>query len=272
MIFEILTTSIIGGIALKAFVKKQGLASNDSGKIQRIISLAGLNVKYGSQTLTTLLIRKKQYNWGTEYCYRIPLGRSYDEYLAKQRVLEDALNDRRQRISFADLKALQLDTNIIDNLKTLWTNKLTERKEIERLFDGLLKIRVYNEPLSKQITWDDNLLTPGTWSVPIGYTRNGEIICHDFDKSKHLIVAGATGFGKSVILKLIVVTLIKQQPENTELSLFDLKGGSAFHRFKDCKQVKYYGRNPEDVAEMLEQVQNDMEKAFKSVVDKGFEM
>lgn len=89
MIFEILTTSIMGGIALKAYVKKKGLSTNDSGKIQRIISLSGLNVKDGKDTLTTQLIRKTEHSWGMEYKYRIPLGRSFDDYLNKQRILEE---------------------------------------------------------------------------------------------------------------------------------------------------------------------------------------
>ena len=271
MLFEVLTTTVMGGIALKAYVKKQGLTTNDSGKIQRIISLSGLNVKDGKDTLSTQLIRKKHYDWGWEYAYRIPLGRSFDDYLAKQRVLEDGLNNRRQRVTIADLKALQLDGNLITSLKTLRKRKLTEHKEVEVTFDGLLKIRVYDEPLPSKIEWDESLLTSGSWAVPIGYMRNGEVIEHDFDKSKHLIVAGATGFGKSVILKLIVTTLIRQQNENTELSLFDLKGGSAFQRFRDCKQVKYYARNPQDVAELLERVQTDMQTAFESVVDNGYE-
>jgi hypothetical protein len=55
MIFEIVTTSIMGGIAMKAYVKKKGLVNNDSGKIQRIISLSGLNAKVGKDTLTTQL-------------------------------------------------------------------------------------------------------------------------------------------------------------------------------------------------------------------------
>jgi S-DNA-T family DNA segregation ATPase FtsK/SpoIIIE len=55
MIFEIVTTSIMVGIALKAFVKKKGMVTNDSGKIQRIISLSGLNAKVGKDTLTTQL-------------------------------------------------------------------------------------------------------------------------------------------------------------------------------------------------------------------------
>lgn len=271
MLFEIVTTTIFGGIALTAYIKK-GETKNDSGKIQRIISLSGLNIKDGKNTLTTQLIRKKKYDWGMEYKYRIPFGRSHEDYLNKQRILEDGLNNRRKRITVNDLKTLfPLDSNIIENIKELWTNKLTDKKEIEILYDGLLIVRVYDEPLPTQIYWDESYLKRGTWSVPIGLIRNGETIWHNFDKDKHLIIAGATGYGKSAILKLITTMLIEQQPDNVELSLIDLKGGSAFHRFKDCKQVKYYSRDPEEAEEVLKDIQIDMNESFKNVVDKGFE-
>lgn len=271
MLFEILTTTFFGGIALKAFVEKNNLAGNESGKIQRIMSLSGLNVKDGDKTLTTQLIKKKQYEWGWEYKYRIPLGRSFNDYQNKLEVLQDGINNRRKRITFADLKTLDFEKNILPQLLQLWKKKLTEQKEIELDYDGLLIIRVYDHPLPKQISWNEQFLKMGTWQVPIGITRNREIIYHDFDKSKHLIIAGATGYGKSAILKLIVTSIIVQQPLHAEFSLIDLKGGSAFHRFKDCKQVKYYSRNPETAREVLQAVQNDMNKSFETVVNRGYE-
>lgn len=268
--FEVFSTIIFGGIGIAAYMKK-GNAKNDSGKIQRIISLSGLNVKDGKSTLTTQLIRKKKHDWGMEYKYRIPLGNSFNDYLNKMDVLQDGLNNRRKKIKLNDLKSLQFDSNIINQLRELWDKKLTESKEIELDFDGLLIIRVYDKPLSKQIQWNESYLKLGTWSVPIGFTRNGEMIRHNFDKDKHLIIAGATGYGKSAILKLITTMLIEQQPENVELSLIDLKGGSAFHRFKDCKQVKYYSREPSEAEEVLKDIQIDMNISFKNVVDKGYE-
>lgn len=271
VLFEILTTSFFGGIAATAFVKKQGLSSNESGKIQRIMSLSGLNVKDKDKSLTTQLIKKKQHSWGWEYKYRIPLGRSFNDYLNKIDVLQDGINNRRKRIKFADLKALKLDATILQQLQELFRNKLTQTKEIELDFDGLLIIRVYDKPLATKIDWDELLLRPKSWAVPIGYTRNGDIIYHDFDKSKHLIIAGATGYGKSAILKLITTTLIEQQLEHTELSLIDLKGGSAFHRYRNCKQVKYYSREPEEVVEILKAIQINMNESFEKVVDNGFE-
>lgn len=271
MIFEILTTSIFGGIAATAYVKQKSLNSNDSGKIQRILSLSGLNIKDGKNTYTTTLIRKKQHGWGWEYKYRIPDGRSFKQYQEKLDVLQDGLNNRRKRIKFSDLTKLKLDKTIIQQLQELWKNKLTEQKEIEMEYDGLLIIRVYDKPLPSKIDWNEILLKPKSWSVTIGFKRNGEIIYHDFDKSKHLIIAGSTGYGKSAILKLITTTLIEQQPDNTELSLIDLKGGSAFHRFRNCKQVKYYSRDPQSAQDVLVKVRSEMQTSFEKVVDNGYE-
>lgn len=270
MLFEILTTSLMGGIALKAYSAKKGLSTNDSGKIQRIMSLSGLNVKDGKDTLTTQLVKKKQHEWGWEYKYRIPLGRSFNDYENRLKILEDGLNNRRKRITLDDLRQLNFDDNIILQLQELWKAKLTEQKEIELSYDGLLIVRVYENPLAKENKWNESLLKPNTWLVPIGFTRT-ETIFHDFDKSKHLIIAGATGYGKSAILKLITTTLIDQQPDNTELTLIDLKGGSAFHRYRNCKQVKHYSRDPESAEDVLKKVQTDMQKSFEKVVDNGFE-
>jgi len=271
MIFEIVSTGFFGGLALNAYVKKRGLSKNESGKIQRIISLSGLNINDGKDTLTTQLIKKKQHTWGWEYKYRIPLGRSFNDYMSKLDVLQDGINNRRKRIRFADLRTLKFDKTILQQLQELWRKKLTEVKEIELDYDGLLIIRVYDKPLATKIDWDEILLKPKSWAVPIGYTRKGEIIYHDFDKSKHLIIAGATGYGKSAILKLITTSLIEQQPDNTELSLIDLKGGSAFHRFRNCKQVKYYSREPKQAEVFLKSIQDEMNESFEKVVDNGFE-
>ena len=270
MLFEILTSTIMGGIALKAYSKKKGLSTNDSGKIQRIISLSGLNVKDGKDTLTTQLIRKKEHPWGWEYKYRIPLGRSFEDYVAKQDKLEDGLNNRRRRITLKDLKTLKLDANLIENIQKLMTHKLTEKKEMELSFDGLLTIRVYNEPLPKVIHWKDENLKKNTWSVLIGSNRNGDIY-HDFDKRKHLIIAGATGGGKSVIMKAIITALTLSKPDDVTFSLIDLKGGPAFARFRNLKQVVNFGVDNEEALEILKDVQQKMNEDYKKIVDNGYE-
>jgi S-DNA-T family DNA segregation ATPase FtsK/SpoIIIE len=269
MIFEILSTSIFGGIAMKAYLSKSG-EGNDSKKLNKIFTLSGLNVKDGDRTLTTQLLKKKNYEWGSEYHYRIPLGRSFEDYIAKQKTIESGVNIRSVKVEFKDLRGLKLDRNIIGNIKGLYMKKLGKRKEIELSYDGLLKIRVYNEPLPNKIDWANDLLKKETWSVAIGINRNGTIY-HDFDKRKHLIIAGSTGFGKSVIMKLIITSLILQKPNDVSFSLIDLKGGPAFARFKNCKQVENFGTDNQEAKEIIENVQLRMNEDYKKIVDGGFE-
>lgn len=255
MLFEILTTSIMGGIALKAYTKKQGASSNESGKIQRIISLSGLNVKDGKDTLTTQLIRKKKHDWGWEYKYRIPLGRSFEDYQNKQHILEDGLNNRRQRISLADLKGLNFDDGIIESLKSLWVNKLTEQKEIEVSFDGLLIIRVYDEPMPKKIDFQ-----PGAdWKVPVGIARD-QNACryHDFEQIPHVVLGGATRYGKSNFINSTIVSLLHSKPDHTHLFLIDLKGGVELCDYENIKQTVSIAYEPADALDTLQAAYDKM--------------
>lgn len=248
MLFEVLTTGIMGGIAFKAYVKKQGLATNDSGKIQRIISLSGLNVKDGKDTLTTQLIRKKQYDWGWEYKYRIPLGRSFEDYQNKRHIIEDGLNNRRKRITVQDLKELQFDSNIIESIKALKNNKLTDKREVEMSFDGLLIIRVYDEPLPKRIPFRAG----EDWKVPVGITRErNEFKYHDFERIPHLVLGGATRYGKSNFINSMITSLLQSKPEHVKLFLIDLKGGVEFCDYEHIKQTQSIAYEPQEAIDTL---------------------
>lgn len=267
MLFEILTTSLMGGIALQAHLQKSGVG-NDSKKLNKIFALCGLNVKDGKQTYTTQLVRKINHDWGVEYRYRLPLGRSFEDYVAKQKVIQSGLNSKKTKISLNELKNVKLDKNILSNLKKV--KKLSEQKEVELSFDGMLSIKVYNEPLPKKVEWQESFLVPKSLCVAIGTNRNG-VIYHDFDKRKHLIVAGATGFGKSVIMKAIITSLVLSQPDHISFSLIDLKGGPAFARFRNLKQVVNFGVDNEEAFGILQDVQQKMVRDYKKIVDQGFE-
>lgn len=266
MLFEIITTGLMGGIALKAFSKKNGLSQNDSGKIQRIISLSGLNVKDGKETLTTQLIRKKKHEWGWEYKYRIPLGRSYGDYQAKIKVLEDGLNNRRQRITLNDLKDLQLDGSIIESLKTLWTNKLSERKEIELAFDGLLIIRVYDEPMPKVVPFEAG----EGWKVPVGITRNQNAFkYHDFERIPHIVLGGATRYGKSNFINTLIASLIQSNPDHVNFFLIDLKGGVELCDYENIKQTASIAYEPEEALETLQNAYERMREVQRKLKRMG---
>ncbi|MHC8516213.1 FtsK/SpoIIIE domain-containing protein [Sporosarcina sp. ITBMC105] len=250
MFFEFVTTSLMGGIALKAYVKKKGLATNDSGKIQRIISLSGLNVKDGKDTLTTQLIRKKQYDWGWEYKYKIPLGRSFSDYLNKQQVLQDGLNNRRNQITFEDIKQIS-NFEDIKNLRT----KLKDEREIEISFDGMLIIRVYDKPLAKEVPFKAG----EGWRIPVGVTREkNEFRFHDFEKVPHMVLGGATRYGKSNFINSMIASLLQSKSNYVNLFLIDLKGGVELCDYENIKQTVSIAYEPQEALETLQSAYNKM--------------
>ncbi|TWE06383.1 S-DNA-T family DNA segregation ATPase FtsK/SpoIIIE [Neobacillus bataviensis] len=265
MIFEVVTTTIFGAISLKAYRSKSG-GGNDSKKINKIFALSGLNVKDGNQTLTAQQIKKRNYDWGVEYRYRIPLGRSFEDYLAKQKVIESGINTRSVKIKLKDLKELKLGRNIFSNIKSLYTKKLTDRKEIELSYDGMLIIRVYNEPLPKMVSFQEGK----GWKVVFGATRDrNKLIFHDFEKIPHLFLGGATRYGKSNLINCIITSLIKQQPDNVNLHLIDLKGGVELCDYESVKQTVSIAYEPEEGLKTLEHAYNLMRKKQEILKQSG---
>jgi S-DNA-T family DNA segregation ATPase FtsK/SpoIIIE len=254
LIFETISTAVMGGLAFQAHLSKNGIG-NESKKLNKIFTLSGLNVKDGSQTLTTQLVKKKNYDWGTEYRYRIPLGRSFEDYVAKQKAIEAGINTRSVKIELKDLRELKLDKNIIANVKSLYGKKLTDRKEIELSYDGMLIIRVYNEPLPERVELDEGK----GWRVPFGVTREkNNHIYHDFEKIPHLALGGATRYGKSNLINCIITSLLKQQSNNVKLHLIDLKGGIELCDYENIKQTVSIAYEPEEALETLENAYNQM--------------
>ena len=266
MLFEILTTGLMGGIALKAFSEKRGLSANDSGKIQRIMSLSGLNVKDGKDTLSTQLVKKKKHEWGWEYKYRIPLGRSFHDYEAKLRVFEDGLNNRRKNLSINDLRQLDFEKNLLLQIQNLRKEKLTEQKEIELDYDGLLIVRVYDKPLAKEVAYQSG----EGWRVPVGVTRAQDTFrYHDFEKIPHLVLGGATRYGKSNFINSITCSLIQNEPDNAHFFFVDLKGGVELCDYENVKQTESIAYEPEEALETLRKAYEHMKEMQVKVRSMG---
>jgi len=256
----------MGVIALKAFSKSRGLSSNDSGKIQRIMSLSGLNVHDGKDTLTTQVVKKKQYEWGWEYKYRIPLGRSFNDYEAKQHVFEDGLNNRRKNITINDLRQMDFNKDLLLQLQQLWKAKLTEQKEIELSYDGLLIVRVYDKPLAKEVPFT----TGKGWSVPVGVTRvMNEFKYHDFEMVPHVVLGGATRYGKSNFINSTICSLVQCEPEHTNLYLIDLKGGVELCDYENIKQTISIAYEPHEALHTLQQAYEKMRDIQRELKRQG---
>lgn len=249
MIFEVISTTIMGGIAVYAKLQQNG-GVNDSAKIQKIFTAAGLNVKDGKDTYTAQLVKKVNYDWGIEYRYRLPLGKSFEDYAAKKSALENGLKNKRTKIDFKGAIERFKQRDIKGAINTLGTKKKLDTGEIEMFYDGLLKIRVYNDKMPEKIEFDYGL-TDGM-SFPVGQCRTkNEILIHDFNLSPHISIGGATRYGKSNLLNMIICNLSYNEPEHVHFYLVDLKGGVEFGGYENMKQVKTVALEPEETLNAL---------------------
>lgn len=271
MFLEITCSIVASGIVAYSSYQKSG-GSSDASKIQRICSANGLTVKENGQIKNMQLLRRTRYSWGVEYAYRIPLGLSFEDFKNKKNHLQDGLNNKKRvlDITIEDLKQLKLSRNILSEIIGLINKKKHLRKEIDLSYDGLLKIKVYNEPLTDYLPYELDLVRKcNEWEVPVGESRNG-LIKHDFEKKAHIIVAGTTDFGKSNWVNSTINTLLLKQPDNVEFTLVDLKGGLEFSQYKDLPQTRSLAKNPNEALESLKLAVEEMESTTDYLLDQGY--
>lgn len=264
MLFEILTTTSMAAIAGSSYYFKNKNSTNDHDKIIKIADAAGLKTLEGSIRIYRRN-KKKDY---TEYVYKIPLGLSFKQFEDHKQLFIDGLNNKSQSdINLANFKNIDWKGDVIKQIKDIFNNRVKLDKHLEIEYDGMLKFRVYERGLDKLYLYNEELLLK-EWKIPVGYTYK-ELITHDFEKRPHMIVAGATGFGKSEFLKLLVSVLVKQQPDNLRLHLIDLKGGNELGPFKNMSQCVNFARDPKGAKKVLEDIQKDMNTKLDNLFEKG---
>lgn len=76
----------------------------------------------------------------------------------------------------------------------------------------------------KRIDLAEVHLKPGTLNIPVGVNIDGEVVHKDIAEMPHLLIAGTTGSGKSVMINTIIHALTKQNDEKAlQLVLIDPK-------------------------------------------------
>jgi DNA segregation ATPase FtsK/SpoIIIE, S-DNA-T family len=264
MFFEITSSVVAGGLVGYSYLQKNG-GGNDAIKIQRICDNNGLTVKENGQKRTMQLLRRSPIKngartVGTEYAYRIPLGLSFKDFQNKQDHILDGINNKQTilEISLNDLRGLKIGRNIFNDIKLLFDQKKRIRKEIELSYDGVLKIKVFDEALEGFIPFEESIIKQCSgWEIPIGFNQS-HLIKHDFEQIPHMVVGGATRYGKSNFLNMLIVSLIQKHSENVSFTLIDLKGGVEFIDYEGMKHVKKIAYEPEEALNALESAYLDM--------------
>lgn len=133
-------------------------------------------------------------------------------------------------------------------------------KEIEYEFkDGFLKIDVFETNLPERWDYDESLIRPGTWEVPIGQNHKG-IIYHDFDKYPAILIGGVARFGKTVAMKTMMNTLIMNNPDDIEIYILDLKAGLEFYKYNALPQVKAVACDVYESAALLHHITQELKE------------
>jgi hypothetical protein len=269
MLFEIVSTGSMLGVLASSYYFKTN-AKDDTDKIIKIAENCGLHTNEED----IRLYRKNRSKDGkyTEYVFKIPLGLELEDFLSKYGKFKDGLNNTSvRRIDLKQVKNLKLDKSLPKQLERIIYNRVQLNKEIEFEYDGMLKIRVFDEGLTKDLPYNYEILSKvKNWEVPIGVSYK-EFFKHDFEKLQMLVVAGTTRYGKTVFLKNLITTLISNQPNNLKLTLIDLKGGLAFSRYANCKQVNRVAKNAEETLEALEFIHEEMEQRQELFLLNGWE-
>ncbi|WP_427036614.1 FtsK/SpoIIIE domain-containing protein [Cytobacillus pseudoceanisediminis] len=260
MLFEVVTTASMLGVWGASHYYRTN-TSNDSDKILKIAENCGLYKK--DEKLRLFRRNRSKDGSYTEYVYKIPLGLELEDFTDKYGKFKDGLNNRSvHRIDLREFKRLKLDRTLLKQMQRILNNRVQLNKELEMEYDGMLKIRVYNEGLQEKYDLTQEIMRKcKPWHVALGRTLNGQVD-HDFESGPHLLIGGATDMGKSNILNVIINTLLHNHADEVKFTLIDLKGGLEFGVYENIKQVQNFAADVFDAKTALENVQAEMSKTF----------
>ncbi len=127
-----------------------------------------------------------------------------------------------------------------------------------------MSLTVYKEVHNESYAYDyeDLQVHMKKSNLPIiaGKDINGKFYCYDMTIHPHLLIAGETGSGKSVMLRAILTALIQYfRNGGLQLHLADLKR-SEFHLFRHVDIVKAVMTNKKDVSRSVNWFHNQLKK------------
>ena len=135
---------------------------------------------------------------------------------------------------------------------------------------SLLGIEIANE-IRSSIQLSKKYLIPGTLNLPIGVDVHNNAFNLLLDKMPHLLIAGSTGSGKSVLIHNLITAITKQMtPEELDITLIDPKRVelTAFKKSKHLHGKKIIFEH-EDAIKALIDLVDEMENRYQLLEKTG---
>jgi hypothetical protein len=103
-------------------------------------------------------------------------------------------------------------------------------------------------------------------TIPVGMGLTGPV-WRDLRGMPHLLVAGATGKGKSVLVHAVLSTLLHIPPTRLKVVLADLKGGMTLGKYKRIPHLarQHYVNRAEDLPLLLLAIQTEMQRRAEAM-------
>lgn len=138
---------------------------------------------------------------------------------------------------------------------------------------SLIGIEVPNNqvsPVAFSEIIDAGLESPHLLEVPLGRDISGSVCLADLSKMPHLLMAGATGSGKSVGMNVIIISLLmKAKPEEVKLLMIDPKKVE-LTLYNDLPHLLApVVTNPRKAARALNNVVEEMERRYELFASTG---
>lgn len=132
---------------------------------------------------------------------------------------------------------------------------------------SLIGIEVPNTTSSAVSFWeiiDAGLESPNILEVPLGRDISGAISLADLSKMPHLLMAGATGSGKSVGMNVIIISLLmKAKPDEVKFLMIDPKKVELTMYDGIPHLLAPVVTNPRKAAQALNKVVQEMERRYE---------
>lgn len=158
-------------------------------------------------------------------------------------------------------------TKIISHTKDIALALAAESVRVEAPIPGTSLVGVEIPNLNRtKVDLEEKHFRPGTMNIPIGVDVVGNVVHKDLSHMPHLIIAGQTGSGKSVMLNVILQSLTKQlSPKELQLVLVDPKQVELTAYDKDPHLFKPVVTDTITAAQTLDEMVKLMEERYSEL-------